>query len=196
MNQHRDISKISVAVLAGGKSRRLNQDKVYLRYRGQRLVDRAVELAAEISPQIIVISNQTIAGLSPGVVQTGDIFPGKGPLAGIHAALAQARTDYVAIMPVDMPFLTAGVYRQLLSRVPAQKPVVAKSSKGIEPLVSIWPSALIREIEKSLRAGRLGVHVYLEKIQAHIVDFSENEFNTDERVFININTADDLRNLL
>ncbi len=196
MDNKQKIGDLTAAILAGGKSRRLKQDKLYLLYQGRRLLDHAIGLAAEISPHIIVVGNSPVKDLPQGVTLAADVFAGKGPLAGIHAALTQAATKYVAVMPVDMPFLSADVYRRLWQNVHPQKPVVAKSAKGIEPLVSIWPAALAGELEQWLRKGRLGVHVYLKEVQAQVADFGVSASETDKRLFVNINTPDDLRNLL
>jgi len=190
------IKDITVAVLAGGKSKRLKQDKRYLLYHGRPLLDRVIELAAGISPHIIVVANDPIENLPRGITVVSDIFPGKGPLSGIHAALLGAGTQYVAVMPVDMPFLAATVYYRLWQKAHPEKPVVAASRKGTEPLVSIWPAALAEQLERQLRQGHLGVYVYLRQIGAQVLDFSAEDAAKEERLFVNINTPDDLRHLL
>ena len=189
------IDKITVAVLAGGKSRRFGSSKLDALYKGKRLFDIALDIAASISPNVIVISNQVGLTTNLSYPIYPDIFIEKGPLAGIHSALKNAVSEHVAILPIDMPFLGKPIYKYLMTRYNCKVPVVVKSQKGLEPLVSIWPKAVLSEIESCLEQEHLGIFKCLHGLNADISEIPTTK-NFDERVFININRKEDLNCLL
>jgi molybdenum cofactor guanylyltransferase len=115
-------AKLSVAVLAGGRSRRMGTDKRWAAFDGVPLIRRAVELAGELSNDVMVVTpedrpipNDLLDGLDWRLVH--DTRPGLGPLAGLEAALvAAASTDVIAI-PTDMPRLTTALLALLAERL-------------------------------------------------------------------------------
>lgn len=84
-------------VLAGGKSSRMGKDKGQLRLGNESLTERATRLLTNIGAREVLVScNDFSVGSVP------DIFPGHGPLSGIHSALFYSDLP-VLCMPVDMP---------------------------------------------------------------------------------------------
>ncbi|HJT70124.1 MAG TPA: molybdenum cofactor guanylyltransferase, partial [Terriglobales bacterium] len=97
------MNGIAAFVLSGGKSSRMGSDKALLELGGKSLIARAVELASKMSRDVAIVGDpQKLAGF--GRVIT-DVFPDRGPLGGIHAALSQSSADLNLILAVDLPFL-------------------------------------------------------------------------------------------
>ena len=68
-------------ILAGGASSRMGQDKALLTISQSTMLTRTYQLLLEASVSKVVISrNDGEAGHFP------DLYPGKGPLSGIHSA--------------------------------------------------------------------------------------------------------------
>ena len=88
---HHGVDSVTGFVLAGGESSRMGQDKAFLPFGGRTCWRSALELArAATGNAWIVGSAEKFAAFGP-VVE--DMYPGRGPLAGIQAALA------VTVMP-------------------------------------------------------------------------------------------------
>src|ERR1700704_3068714 len=100
---YHSVDNVTAFVLAGGKSSRMGQDKAFLQLGGRTLLDRALDLAKNAVDGVFIVgSAEKFASLGP-VVE--DIYPGHGPLGGIHAALTRTSTDLNLIIAVDLPFL-------------------------------------------------------------------------------------------
>ena len=126
-------NELTAAVLAGGKSIRFGSSKLEAVFRGRRLIDTAIDTACEISSNIMIIADFANLKTQKPVSIYSDVYKNKGPLAGIHSALQHAPDSAVAVLPADMPFLTAEVYRYLLQFFTNERPVAAESDKGLEP---------------------------------------------------------------
>lgn len=97
-------------VLAGGKSTRMGQDKAMLQMDGRTLLERALEVLRQVASEVRILGpRERYAGYGVPVIE--DIFPGCGPLGGIHAALSSAQTRLNLIIAVDTPFLSAEFLR-------------------------------------------------------------------------------------
>src|SRR6266403_4268845 len=98
-------------VLAGGKSSRMGAgtDKVFLEFGGQTLLDRALAVMGSVCDRVAIVGEPAKFRNYESVVP--DIFPGCGPLAGIHAALLHSSAELNLMLAVDMPFVS----RELLA---------------------------------------------------------------------------------
>ena len=188
--------KFSVAILAGGQSKRFGSNKQAAFFRGTTLLQRAYKTAKELSSQVFFIANHPTNLAEMDLPVYSDIYKGKGPLAGIHSALVHSPTDLVAIMPVDMPLLTAGVYRFLLPFLTNEHPVVAESEKGLEPLVSIWHAKQSNFLKHRLEKEKLSIFRCVEALDGKKIAVHLNYKDYDPKLFANINYPEDLAQLL
>ena len=189
------INEISVAVIAGGKSQRFGSSKLFAEFNGKRLLDIALEIAVLISPNIMLITNEDAWEIDPNIQIFADNFADMGPLAGVQSALQNSKTEWTAVLPVDMPFLSAEIYYYLWQFCTHEQPVAVESAKGLEPLVSIWPKAALGQIELSLKQEELGIFRCLKKLKAKIIRPGQEMKNYKEQLFININKQNDLNKL-
>jgi molybdenum cofactor guanylyltransferase len=97
------MSDVAAYVIAGGRSTRMGRDKAFLALDGVTLLHRAMAVARAVSPQVIIVGpREKFAGF--GNV-TEDLYPGQGPLAGIHAALSSSASELNLVIGVDTPFI-------------------------------------------------------------------------------------------
>jgi molybdopterin-guanine dinucleotide biosynthesis protein A len=106
MMQVEQSTAFSVLVLCGGQSRRMGRDKALLELEGQTLLERCKNLGAALGAQQVLVSRN-----EPGFIQ--DLVNDAGPMAGIAAALPYCLTDWLLVLPVDMPLLTPAALKPL-----------------------------------------------------------------------------------
>src|SRR5947208_16370571 len=110
--------KISAVLLAGGKSRRMGQDKSTILFRNAPLWQIQLDLLRKVSPKEIFISAPSDPPWRPADIEfVPDDQPSRGPLSGIAAALSQITTDHLLALAIDMPFMTEGYLRSLCEKI-------------------------------------------------------------------------------
>jgi molybdenum cofactor guanylyltransferase len=97
------MDSVTGFVLAGGKSSRMGQDKAFIQLGGRTLLAHALELAKAATGSAWIVGSMEKFAAFGQVAE--DIYPGQGPLAGIHRALTSTHTELNLILAVDMPFL-------------------------------------------------------------------------------------------
>ena len=98
-------AKCSAAVLAGGYSSRMGQDKAALPVGEGTMLEHMVRKLKDLGLEDIMISgsDQTVDGAR----NVPDVYPHRGPLSGIHSCLREAKGDAVLFLSVDLPFFPA-----------------------------------------------------------------------------------------
>ncbi len=185
---------MSVFVLAGGRSTRMGEDKALVAWRGQTLLARALQVARELTPEVVIVGDKDKYAPFGRVVE--DIFPGRGPLGGIHSALAVTATELNLILAVDLPLVETGFLSYLCHRALGTEAlvVVPHAAGGWQPLCALYRKKFARAAEEALKAGHNKIDSLFSDIP--IVRIEEKEiagagFSLD--MFRNVNTPDELR---
>src|SRR6266849_10776941 len=108
------LPDVGAFILAGGKSTRMGTDKAFVTLDGRTLLARALDLARSVTSEVrIVGSAEKFAAFGP-VVE--DVFRECGPLGGIHAGLRSSPAELNLVLAVDLPFVSAELFRFLIGR--------------------------------------------------------------------------------
>src|SRR5579862_8087270 len=108
------MESVAAFILAGGQSSRMGSDKAFLELAGKPLIVRALELAHEVVTDVRIVGDAKKFGRYAPVVE--DVYSNRGPLGGIHAALAQSEKECNLMLAVDLPFVPAQFLKYLLAR--------------------------------------------------------------------------------
>lgn len=155
------------AILAGGQSRRMGQDKARLCIAGEPLLERTARLAAQAGLAVVVVGRDCPADWcgDPGVRFVPDERPGLGPMGGVHAALRAAAAP-VVVLPCDLPHLNEASVRYLAAAAQDRPPrlgLVLRHEGGLEPLFSVYTPACLELLERRMAAGRLSLQAMAQQ---------------------------------
>ena len=140
-------------ILAGGNSSRMGRDKSLLKYNHQTLIELTVKELQKVVEDIIIASNHTSKYNIPGITEVPDLYPGTGPLAGMHSGLQHIKHRYAFIVSCDMPLFSADLAKYLLELSPGYDVVVPNINGYQEPLCAVYSKKCIDIIEGCLKAG-------------------------------------------
>jgi molybdopterin-guanine dinucleotide biosynthesis protein A len=124
-----------------------------------------------------------------------DIFPGRGPLAAIHAALASSAHDLNLILAVDVPLLTAGFLTFIVERASAARALVTvpRSGGGYHPLCAVYRKGFVDVAETALTLGQNKVDALFPRVTTLAIEEAELETRGfSPAMFRNLNTKEDL----
>ena len=161
--------ELTGAVLAGGQSRRMGRDKSLLEVAGQPLWARqaaVLHAAGAVTVGLVRRPDQTPLVLPTEIPLWMDAVTGIGPMAGLQAALLATRTDFVAVVAVDLPRIDADWFRWLAGCCDAGRGAIAQHPGGLlEPLAAIYPRTALPEIN----ARVCGTNFSLQSLAAALI---------------------------
>ena len=191
------MENVTAFVLAGGRSTRMGADKALLAFGDETLLARALQTVAAAADRVVIVGPRERYAAFGEVIE--DIYPGCGPLAGIHAALGATETDLNLILSVDMPLMTAEFLKWLLedARNAGELMVVPDALGGQQPLCAVYRRAVQALAEKALKDGDYKIgHLFSNAPTRHISEAEIVEAGFSPRIFRNVNTNEDFQTLL
>ena len=183
-------------ILSGGKNRRMGENKAFLAINGERLIDRTVRLFRSIFKEVIIVTTDPTDYLDQPAVIVTDILPDKGALGGIYTGLFFAREEHVFVAACDMPFLNLTFLEYMTRQSSGYDIVIPAPTDGLQPLHAVYARRCLPVIRRLLDQNRLKVTGFypshrLLKISPEII----HSFDPEGRMFLNVNTPEDLRTL-
>lgn len=196
----------SAAVLAGGEGKRLGFKKVLIHLDGENLLLQLLEKLRGVFQEVLLV---TRSDASPeemevfreamdrvGVRLVSDIYPGRGPLGGIHASLYHVTSPLVFVTACDMPFPSLPLVRALLERARGREAAVPRRGEYIEPLFAVYARKVTPKAEEFLEKGILQVQRFIDSLDVYYMEDEEVSLYDPERAsFRNINSREDLESL-
>ena len=188
---------LTLAIQAGGASRRMGQDKALVPFLGRPLIQRVADRLAGLADEILVTTNHPEDYHFLGLPLFADPIPERGALGGLYTALSAATHPLVAVVACDMPFanphlLSAQV--ELLISTPADL-VIPHSPEGLEPFHAVYRrDACLPPVLEALKAGQWRVDAWFSQVRSRFLSLEEIQLYDPHLLsFWNINTPEELR---
>ena len=181
---------LSIAVLSGGKSSRMNyEDKGLIEFNGFSVLSRIIEISNKYSNDVFIIANNNLKEyekLHPYLYS--DILDNyQGPLSGIYTALSKSKNKYVIILPSDGPFVKEDYFEKFINYESDQHILVTKTGDRLQPVYARFDSSLKENLRVFLETGERKIDKWYTACGYEEIFFEQNE-----EMFININSKDDI----
>lgn len=191
-----------VAILTGGRSRRMGSTKAALPLAGMTVLEHILKVAETVGlPRILVGAHETQSEdadlcslrLSTALPLVRDHYPDSGPLAGLDAAFAATEARRVLLLACDLPFLTTSFLNWLLAQSDSGDSVVPTDGDGrLHPLCAVYHDSCRRMLSQSLEARSLRFQDFVRGAGLRLLSRdSWEEFDRDGQLLGNINEPHD-----
>ncbi len=172
----------------------MGADKAFVPLHGRTLLERALETARTITSNVHIVGERTKFAPFGPVIE--DIFPGRGPLGAIHAALRKSTVDVNLMLAVDLPFVSPALLKYVVMKArqsPSLLVTVPSTAQGLQPLCAVYRREFAERAEKALTSGKYKIDALFEPSQTQVIteeEMSAAGFSAD--TFRNLNTPEEL----
>jgi molybdopterin-guanine dinucleotide biosynthesis protein A len=187
--------EVTGVLLAGGKSRRMGEDKRYLVVGEQTLLERGLGVLRSIFQEVLVVIAQDSPPLGVDARVVRDLVPDCGSLGGLYTGLTQATAPCIFVVACDMPFLNQAVIAQFTSRRATADIVMAKLAARLHPMHALYGKRCLPALEQMIRARQLKIQEIVSHASLRVQYVTEADLLTIDpsgRSFHNVNTPEDL----
>jgi len=172
-------------VLAGGSSRRMQQDKALLQIGDRPLIQHVCDQLRDHFDEVLVSANDPEKYAFLGVPVIPDRVPGLGPLMGIASALEASRHDLNLVVACDIPELDLSLAHRLLDRAEDSDAVVPRLNNGrLEPLFAVYRKRAAGRMHGLLAAGERRIRGLFDVCPTRFIDLPRG------RIIKNLNTME------
>ncbi|MGQ5524204.1 molybdenum cofactor guanylyltransferase MobA [Chitinimonas sp. PSY-7] len=173
-----------VVILCGGQGKRMGGcDKGLLELAGRPLYQHVLEqLPVDLIGQVYLSANRNQAiYASKGLPVVVDVRLGfAGPLAGVEAVLMTSLSDWLFVLPCDMPKLPTDLLPRLWA-VREQAPIIrAKAGDRVQPLCCLIHQTALPALRLALDAHQYAVIPWQDSVGVLEVAFEGSWINAND----------------
>ncbi|MGE5402300.1 MAG: molybdenum cofactor guanylyltransferase [Ignavibacteriales bacterium] len=194
---------ITGIILSGGKSSRMGENKSFLKIGDKYVIEIIASLMTSLFQEVMLITNEPEQFKFLNLLSFKDIYPGKGPLAGIHSGLIHASNQKGFVISCDMLLVTREMIEYLANFKTSKEITVAKADGFIQQLCGLYDKRCIPAAEAILSAfatneGRdteqlkrkCSILRLIDDVGAEIINAEELPFYSKD-LFFNMNRKDE-----
>lgn len=166
---------LAALILAGGRSRRMGQDKALLELDGVPLLRRTWEVAHRLTSEVSIVTPRRdryqpyLPPTTQWIVEPSppEHLPSAGPLVALAHAFPQVNAEWVLLLACDLPNLRPDPLRQWRQVLPTL-PVTAiaylpKTAQGWEPLCGFYRQTGLPSLQDYLATGQRSFQGWLDQ---------------------------------
>jgi molybdopterin-guanine dinucleotide biosynthesis protein A len=189
------ITDVTGVLLAGGKSRRMGEDKRFILVRQQTLFERSCGVLREVFEQVCVVIAQDSPSMQAEVPVVRDLIPDCGSLGGLYTGLRLAKTQHVFLAACDMPFLNPDIIRYMVRMKDQADIVISRWESRLQPTHAVYGRNCLPVLEEMMNLQNRKIHSMIGHPTLRVSVIAESEIrqiDPDGRSMFNINTPSDL----
>ena len=171
----------------------MGTDKALLLIENEPLLKRMIRLIEPFcNPVVISGVNEDYSEFNVQMIP--DLYPGCGPIAGIHASLNHSLSEWNFLASVDVPFLTEELIQSLFSEKGAYDCIIPEHTSGIEPLVGLYHKHILPVVEEMIGKGDYKLINLIARLNTRFVNCN-GLIQKYPRLFMNVNRPEDYQSL-
>ena len=187
------------AILAGGQSKRMGKDKLFLELNNKKLIEHTIDKVKKYLKEVIIVTSQENEFFSKNNLTTvKDCIKGQlGPLVGILTAMKWAKENltncsWIATFPCDTPFFPESIIKDFIKESKKRESLIlcASSHGRKHNIFGLWSLDLYDKLQEDLINAKIRkVQDWTEKNKIKNLEFKFKDYDP----FFNINTLEDLK---
>lgn len=207
----------TAAILAGGAGTRLGGiPKETIEIGGGPAGPRLARILASRFRRVLVVTRNPDLYAGTGATTLPDLFPGFGPLSGLHAALSASEDELLWLAACDMPAFDPRLVELLESWLPTPEPEagplplasLCRHGTHFEPFQAIYSRRCVARLEWLFASARKAPpessrsilqpsfkELFAGEPVVFVPEAKARALSPDWGLFFNINTPEDLRRL-
>jgi len=185
-----DKQHTAFAILCGGKSRRMGQDKAFIRLGEESLLRRLARIGQGFGERLVATDERLMAQ-ETGFRLVPDVVKDAGPVGALYSLLSAMESEAVLTLPCDMPFFPAALADAMLMAMPAEAQALLLMGRNGRafPLCALVRASCLPVVREHVQAGKLKAMPLMESLGAVNMPLPER---FSDRVLMNLNTPHDL----
>ncbi len=178
--------------VAGGRSRRMGRDKALLSWGDTDLLGHALARLSAVTDDVRILAGPEPRYSQRGVAVVTDPVTDRGPMAGLLAALEEARGRPALLLGVDLPLVPAELLARLLALAGDADAVVPVSHRGTEPLCAVYGAGCLEPVRRCLDREDLTMTAFWSGVRVQEVGPAQlSAFGDPDELFLNVNALED-----
>jgi molybdopterin-guanine dinucleotide biosynthesis protein A len=181
-----------LALLAGGLSSRMGEDKAFAPFQGGTLLEWMRDRIAPLFPYVFVVAREPSRFHGLGLPVVNDALTECGSAVGVYTAVLAAPTERVICLACDMPFVTSRFLWELADRSVGFDVFVPRHGDFLQPLCAVYSKRTLDAYREFIQSGGRRIFDIYPDLNTGYLDMDEGRHGDPEKLFVNVNTRAEL----
>ncbi len=182
----------SVAILAGGESKRMPFNKEFLKEDDQFLIHKKIKELNKYFEEVIVVTNNPKFYKNLNCLTLTDQHKFKGPTEGLRVALENCQSDYLYLLAADMPNFSVE-YFKYINNLSEKYQIYASINNGyIEPFHGVYHKDCLKYFHSDYLDRITSLYRLINLGKSYLIDLDLLPKIKNADLFYNINQITDL----
>ena len=151
--------QVSLALLVGGKSTRMGEDKAFAPFHDGTLLQWMWNRYSLLFAHAFVVARESARFHTLGLPVVVDALAEHGSAVGVYTATLASPTERVICLACDMPFVTPRFLQTLAERSPGFDVFVPKANGALYKVLTLLPRGWREAIGRAMKVDRLMLEV-------------------------------------
>lgn len=185
-------SDVSLALLAGGLSTRMGEDKAFALLNDGTLLECMRDRLAPLFPHVFVVTRDPSRFHDLGLPVVNDALPETGSAVGVYSAVLASPTERVICVACDMPFLTPRLLWALSDKSEGFDVYVPRHGGYLQPLCAVYGKGTLDAYREFIASGGRRIFDIYSDLNTGYLDMDDGTYGDPGRLFFNVNTPAEL----
>jgi molybdopterin-guanine dinucleotide biosynthesis protein len=185
-------SQVSLALLAGGMSTRMGEDKAFVGFHDTTLLEWVRDRLAPLFAHTYIVTREIERFQGLGMAVVRDALEETGSVVGIYTAVMASPTERVVCVACDMPFVTPALVRALVERSAGFDVFVPRHGGRVEPLCAVYGKGCLDSYRQFIQGGGRRIFDVYGELATGYLELDDLRLGDPERLFANVNTPAEL----
>lgn len=183
---------VSLALLAGGQSTRMGEDKAFAPFGGGTLLEWLRDRLAPLFAHAFVVTRDPSRFEGLGLPVVNDALTEGGSAVGIYSAVLASPTDRVLCLACDMPFVTPRLVWAVADGSRGFDVFVPRHGEYLQPLCAAYGKGTLEAYRRFIASGGRRIFDIYPDLNTGYLDVDAARFGDPARLFVNVNTPEEL----
>jgi molybdopterin-guanine dinucleotide biosynthesis protein A len=129
------------------------------------MIEHVLKALRGVVDHIIIVTNSPHLYKTCNVTIVTDAFNKRGPLTGIYTGLLHSTNECNVVVACDMPFLDAGLIREMAAQLPGYDAVAIPG----EPLHAAYSARILPVVERQIATGNCSMNHLLSQLRVKAI---------------------------
>ncbi|HLA82263.1 MAG TPA: molybdenum cofactor guanylyltransferase, partial [Thermoleophilia bacterium] len=185
-------SDVSLALLAGGLSSRMGEDKAFATFEDGTLLEWMRDRTAPLFPHVFAVTRDPSRFHELGIPVVNDALAVEGSAVGVYTAVLAAPTERVLCLACDMPFVTARLLWELAAKSEGLDVFVPRHGEFMQPLCAVYGKGTLDAYREFIIGGGRRIFDIYPDLNTGFLEVGDGRFGDPDRLFLNVNTPEEL----
>ncbi len=185
-------SDVSLALLAGGMSTRMGEDKAFATFHDGTLLEWMRDRTARLFRHVFVVTKDPSRFHGLGLPLVNDALEARGSAVGVYTAVLAAPTERVLCLACDMPLITPRLLRALVDGSYGFDVFVPRHGGYLQPLCAVYSKQTLSAYLDFIRSGGRRIFDIYPDLHTGYLEMDDGRYGDPETLFTNVNTPEEL----